>query len=221
VGADLAGLELRCLAHFMAKYDEGAYAKVLLEGDIHTVNQQAAGLPTRNDAKTFVYAFLYGAGDQKIGSIVLPDGTPEEQKRIGKKLKKSFLKKTPALRALREAVTAAAAKGYIKGLDGRVLSIRSAHAALNTLLQSAGALIAKQATVIAYDNLTTSGMVFGRDWALVAHVHDELQVECKKEIADVVGRVLVQSMQEAGRYFNFRVPIDGEYKHGSNWAETH
>ena len=221
VGADLSGLELRCLAHFMARYDDGAYAKILLEGDIHTVNQNAAGLPTRNDAKTFIYAFLYGAGDVKIGSIVLPNGTEEEQRSMGKKLKKAFLRKTPALRDLRDAVSAAAAKGWIKGLDGRVLSIRSAHAALNTLLQSAGALIAKQATVFAYDELCSRGYVFGKDWALVAHIHDELQVEARKEIADDVGRVLVSSMQRAGRHFNFRVPIDGEFKIGNTWADTH
>jgi len=221
VGADLSGLELRCLAHYMAKYDDGAYGKVLLEGEIHTVNQQAAGLPTRNDAKSFIYAYLYGAGDVKIGSIVLPNGSEDEQREIGKKLKKAFLKKTPALKALKDAVSAAAEKGWIKGLDGRVLRIRSPHAALNTLLQSAGALIAKQATVFAYQELTTGGYLFGRDWAMVAHVHDEMQVECKKEIADHVGRVLVQSMRRAGEHFGFRVPIDGEFKIGSNWRDTH
>jgi len=205
----------------MARYDGGAYGKVLLEGDIHTVNQQAAGLPTRNDAKTFIYAYLYGAGDVKIGSIVLPQGSEEQQRRIGQKLKASFLKKTPALKKLKEAVTAAATKGYLVGLDGRHLHIRSAHAALNTLLQSAGALIAKQATIFAHQELSTRGYIFGKDWALVAHVHDEMQVEAKQEIADEVGRVLVQAMRRAGEHFGFRVPIDGEFKIGRNWAETH
>ena len=221
VGADLSSLELRCLAHFMAKYDKGAYAKILLEGDIHTENQKAVGLPTRHNAKTFIYAFLYGAGDQKIGSIVAPEATAEKQRRIGKGLKEKFLSKTPALAALKKAVTSAAKKGWIRGLDGRPLHIRSAHAALNTLLQSAGALIAKVSTIKAYDELTARGYVFGRDWAIVAHVHDELQCEAREEIADEVGRVLVQSMREAGVYFGFRLPIDGEYRVGRSWAETH
>lgn len=221
VGADLSGLELRCLAHFMAHYDAGEYGRVLLEGDIHTVNQLAAGLPTRNDAKTFIYAFLYGAGDQKIGSIVLPQGDEDEQRAIGKKLKRSFLKKTPALKALRDAVTAAAEKGWIKGLDGRILRIRSPHAALNTLLQSAGALIAKQATIFAYQDLSDLGMVWGKDWALVAHVHDEMQAEALAKNGDLVGKTLVAAMGKAGEHFKFRIPITGEYKIGTNWKETH
>jgi len=221
VGADLSGLELRCLAHYMARYDGGAYGKVILEGDIHTVNQQAAGLPNRNAAKTFIYAFLYGAGDVKIGSIVLPTGTEEEMRQLGGKLRRSFLKKIPALGKLVKAVKQAAEKGSIKGLDGRSLKIRSPHAALNTLLQSAGALIAKQATIFAYEELSTRGYVFGKDWALVAHVHDELQVEARKEIADEVGHILVDAMRRAGEFFNFRMPIGGEFKLGANWAETH
>jgi DNA polymerase I len=222
VGADLSGLELRCLAHYMAKHDGGVYGKVLLEGDVHTVNQTAAGLPTRNDAKTFIYAFLYGAGDAKIGSIVKPQASDEEKKKVGARLKKSFLAKTPALKLLQKAVTTKASEtGKLKGLDGRILKVRHQHAALNTLLQSAGALIAKLATVIAYDNLSTRGFVFGKDYAFVAHVHDELQIEAREELADEVGRTVVESMREAGREFGFRIPIDGEYKVGTTWADTH
>lgn len=261
IGADLAGLELRCLAHYMARYDDGAYGKVLLEGDIHWANVLAMGLTSgdrddsrkdhklyRNGAKTFIYGFLYGAGDEKVGRIVYDiiislrnfqlhneansllnwffkgseNPSEDEFKAAGKKLKKTFLKKTPALKSLREKLLQVVEdKKYLTGLDGRRLKIRSSHAALNTLLQSAGALIAKLATVLAYDELTTRGYVFGRDWALVAHVHDELQVEAKEEIADEVGQVLVDSMRRAGEKFGFRIPIDGEYKIGANWAETH
>jgi DNA polymerase I-like protein with 3'-5' exonuclease and polymerase domains len=221
VGADLSGLELRCLAHFMARYDDGAYAKIVLEGDVHTVNQLAAGLPTRNDAKTFIYAFLYGAGDQKIGSIVAPNADAEEQKRIGRKLKKAFLKKTPALKKLREQVEAAAARGYLIGLDGRHLHIRSTHSALNTLLQSAGALISKVAMILAYRNLSARGYRFGKDYAFVAHIHDEIQTECRPAIAEEVGQIVVQAMRDAGEFFGFKCPIDGEFKIGSNWKETH
>lgn len=222
VGADLAGLELRCLAHFMAWWDAGVYASILLTGDIHSVNQQAAGLPTRNDAKTFIYAFLYGAGDVKIGSIVAPLATEAEQAKIGKRLKQQFLNKTPALKKLREAVAAKVQQnGYLVGLDGRKLHVRSSHAALNTLLQSAGALIAKMATILAYEALIAMGYKWGKDFAMVAHVHDEMQFEVRKGLEQTVGEVVVQAMRDAGKFFNFKCPIDGEFKIGSNWKETH
>ena len=216
VGADLSGLELRCLAHYMARFDDGAYGDVVVNGDIHTQNQKAAGLPTRNNAKTFIYGFLYGAGPAKIGSIV---GGSEKE---GRKLIAKFMKATPAIKLLREAVSASVKKnGYLKGLDGRVLPIRSDHAALNTLLQSAGAVLSKKATVILYENLTAMGYIWGVDYAQVAHVHDEVQLIARKEIADVIGREAVKSFQQAGEYYNFRCPITGEYKVGSNWADTH
>lgn len=221
VGADLSGLELRCLAHFMAWWDNGRYGEVLLTGDIHTMNQEAAGLPTRGDAKTFIYAFLYGAGPVKIGSIVLPLGTEEEQRRIGIKLRKAFLKKVPALGKLIEMVQAKASAGYITGLDGRKLHIRSQHAALNTLLQSAGALIAKMATIIAYDDLIAAAFEWGRDFAQVAHVHDEMQFEVREGLEETVGKIVTEAMRKAGEYFQFKLPIAGEYKFGKTWFDTH
>jgi DNA polymerase I-like protein with 3'-5' exonuclease and polymerase domains len=244
----------------MARYDEGEYGRVLLEGDIHWANVQALGLTQedrddsllihklfRNAAKTFIYAFLYGAGDLKIGTtiyeqVIIParkaeyEGWKQLQERFfgagdvpneaqlknaGTLLKRAFVNRTPALKALKKAVAVRAQSGSIRGLDGRELAIRSPHSALNTLLQSAGALIAKLATVLAYDDLSTRGRVFGKDWALVAHIHDEMQTDCKMEIADEVGRVLVHGMRSAGSMFSFRVPVDGEYKLGRNWCETH
>ena len=216
VGADLSGLELRCLAHYMAKFDDGAYAKEVVDGDIHTTNQKAAGLPTRNNAKTFIYGFLYGAGPAKIGAIV---GGSDAH---GKKLIDKFLKATPALKKLREAVLAAYKKnGHLKGIDGRILPVRSEHAALNTLLQSAGAVLCKRATVNLYDNLASQGYVFGKDYAFVAHIHDEIQIQAKEELADIIGQAAVTAFQQAGEYYDFRCPITGEYKVGQNWAETH
>lgn len=211
VGADASGLELRCLAHFMGKWDDGAYAKELLEGDIHTANQKAAGLETRDQAKTFIYAFLYGAGDAKIGSIV---GKGQDE---GSKLRANFLKKTPALKYLKEAVEKAAKRGYLLGLDGRKLWIRSEHAALNTLLQSAGALVMKKACCILNQKIREAGIKSN----FVLNVHDEWQMESKEEEADIVGKLAVQSIRDAGTYFNFRCPLDGEYRVGGNWAETH
>lgn len=216
VGCDASGLELRCLAHYMAKWDGGAYAKVLLEGDIHTVNQHAAGLPTRDDAKRFIYGYLYGAGDAKVGEIV-GKGAAE-----GKKLKATFLRKTPALAKLKEAISTVLKKQkYLKGIDGRVLSVRSEHAALNTLLQSAGALLVKQATVNLYKELTKRGYQWGTDWAMVAHVHDEYQLHVREGLATEIARVAVWSFQQAGQDFNWRCPLDGEAKIGANWCETH
>lgn len=210
VGADASGLELRCLAHYMGKYDKGAYSKVILEGDIHSVNQQAAGLSTRNQAKTFIYGYLYGAGDSKIGEIVGGSATQ------GKQLKAQFLKKTPALKHLKDDIDKAVkSKGFLIGLDGRILPIRSSHAALNTLLQSAGAIIMKKAMVFLHDY--TKHL----DVKQVAWVHDEFQLECSEEVAEEVGKLAVKAIQDAGTYYKFRCPLDGEYKVGMNWAECH
>lgn len=219
VGADASGLELRCLAHFMARWDGGKYAEVLLTGDIHSMNQQAAGLPTRSNAKTFIYAFLYGAGDAKIGAIV--NGSAEE----GRKLKARFLSKTPAIKKLKEAVTAAVkAKGNLKGLDGRILHVRSAHSALNTLLQSAGALICKKWLVLLEQSLKEEGLVHGwhGDYAFCAWSHDECQIACRnQEVADKVRLIAESCVAKAGEFFNFRCPLAGESKVGANWSETH
>lgn len=215
VGCDASGLELRCLAHYMARWDGGAYVDVILNGDIHTVNQKAAGLPTRNNAKTFIYAFLYGAGPEKIGSIVGKGVS------AGKKLMTRFLDRTPALKNLKAAVAEAAKRGYLIGLDGRHLHVRSAHAALNTLLQSAGALVMKQALIILHDDLTAAGYVHGEHYAFVANIHDEFQIEVDEALAETVGQMAADAIRKAGEHFNFRCPLAGEYKIGSNWAETH
>lgn len=216
VGADASGLELRVLGHFMARYDSGSYIQEILNGDIHTANQLAAGLPTRPNAKTFIYAFLYGAGDAKIGSIV------GKGAKAGKQLKARFLKKTPALKRLREDVQAKVkSTGTLKGLDGRILHIRSAHSALNLIFQSAGALIMKKATVIFYEDATAAGYVFGQDYALVAHIHDEMQTLVRDGLENEIGKLMQAAIVKAGEHFKFRCPTDAEYKVGSNWAETH
>ena len=214
VGADASGLELRMLAHYME--DEG-YVKTVTEGsskdgtDVHTVNQKAAGLQTRDQAKTFIYAFLYGAGPSKIGSIV--GGSAQ----AGQKLIDSFLKGTPALQRLRNKVSLDASKGCVPGLDGRKIWVRSEHAALNSLLQGAGAIVMKKALVILNEKLIKANL----DAKFVANVHDEWQIECSKEIADIVGKAAVQSIRDAGIAYNLKCPLDGEYKVGRNWRETH
>lgn len=222
VGADAEGLELRGLAHFMALWDKGAYAKTVVEGkkedgsDAHSVNQGVAGLPTREHAKTFIYALIYGAQDLKLGSIV------GKGRKAGTQMRSKTMKGLPALGKLSEAVAdRVALNGYLVGLDGRKLNVRSKHSALNTLLQSAGALVMKLATVLLYDDLTERGYVFGPDWALVAHVHDEFQIECRKEIADEIGRAACEAITRAGEFFEFKCPLAGSYDIGETWADTH
>ena len=199
----------------MAAYDGGEYGRILIEEDIHTVNQLAAGLPSRSTAKTFIYGFLYGAGDEKIGRII------GKGAQAGKKLKAQFLKKTPALASLRRDVEAASARGFLKGLDGRRMHIRSAHASLNTLLQGGGALICKRWVVILHEMLKQQGFVEGDDYMQVAFVHDEIQVLVKEIYADKVGQIAIEAIKKAGEHYAIRIPLDGEYKLGSNWAETH
>jgi DNA polymerase I-like protein with 3'-5' exonuclease and polymerase domains len=214
VGCDASGLELRMLAHYM-KDDE--YVRTVTEGsskegtDVHTVNQRAAGLATRDNAKTFIYAFLYGAGDGKIGSIV--GGSAKD----GAKLKAKFLEQTPALAKLIKRVAKQATQGWVPGLDGRRIWVRSEHAALNSLLQGAGAIVMKKALCIFYDKIKSN------KWnvKLVANVHDEFQFECHQSIAEEVGKAARMSIIEAGQFYQLRCPLDGEYKIGRNWKETH
>jgi DNA polymerase I-like protein with 3'-5' exonuclease and polymerase domains len=214
VGCDASGLELRMLAHYMK--DDG-YVKTVTEGsskdgtDVHTQNQKAAGLETRDQAKTFIYAFLYGAGPAKIGSIVGGNA------KAGEKLINAFLKNTPALQRLRNTVSKYAGKGFVPGLDGRKIWVRSEHAALNSLLQGAGAIVMKKALVLFYDKTKVN------KWPvkLVANVHDEFQLEVPKEYATIVGEAAKASIVEAGEYYKLRCPLDGEYKVGANWRQTH
>ena len=215
LGVDVSGLELRCLAHYMAHYDGGAYGKELLQGDIHTANQKAAGLPSRDASKRFIYALLYGAGDQKIGAI-LEQGAAE-----GKKIKQKFLNKTPALKKLRDAVKEKAERGYLRGLDGRVIPIRSTHAALNTLFQSAGAILCKRWVVEFHKLLKDKGYIYTQDYAQVAFVHDEIQLLVKDEHVRDIGGLAVRAIELAGDAYNFRIPLTGEWTVGKSWADTH
>jgi DNA polymerase I-like protein with 3'-5' exonuclease and polymerase domains len=214
VGCDASGLELRMLAHYM---QDTAYTEFVVNGkredgtDIHTVNQKSAGLPTRDNAKTFIYAFLYGAGDAKIGSIV--GGSAAD----GKKLKNRFLRQTPALKKLIEKVQKIGACGSLPGLDGRRVWIRSDHAALNTLLQSAGAIVMKQALIHLQEKLEYAKI----DALFVGNIHDELQIEVCADKAEEVGILAKQAIIDAGSTLGLRCPLDGDYSIGNSWAETH
>ena len=206
VGIDASGLELRMLAHYMN--DEG-FTYELLNGDIHTANQIAAGLESRPQAKTFIYALLYGAGDAKLGSVVGGDA------KDGGRLRQSFFDNLPAFKHLKDRVAGAAKRGYLKGLDKRKLFVRSEHAALNTLLQGAGAIVMKQAVVNLQETMKDLDAYF------VANVHDEWQIEAHKDVADKVGELGVAAIEQAGRDFNLKCELTGEYNVGNSWADTH
>ena len=216
VGCDAAGLELRMLAHYLAYYDGGEYAKTVIEGDIHTLNQKAAGLETRDQAKTFIYAFLYGAGDAKIGEIV--GGSAKE----GQMLKRKFLSNLPALKRLQADVQQKVQRtNKLTGLDGRILPVRSPHAALNMLLQSAGAVCMKVALLQLFTRLNQMKWQHGREYSFVANVHDEFQAEVQPDKASVFCELAVNAIRAAGKELKLNVMLDGEAKIGETWAQTH
>ena len=208
VGVDASGLELRMLAHYM---NDERYIHEVVNGDIHTANQVAAGLESRDKAKTFIYAFIYGAGSAKIGSII--GGT----QRDGERTKEKFLRATPSLRSLREKVERVAERRYVKGLDGRKIIIRHAHAALNTLLQGAGAIVMKKALTL-LDEYVKIKQIKAFP---VVNVHDEFQYEVEESRVNEFGKLAVQSIIDAGKLLKVRCPLNGEYKIGNNWSETH
>ena len=221
-GFDASGLELRCAAHYLSTYDGGAYIETVTKGDPHTANQEAAGLETRDQSKTFIYALIYGAGFQKLGSIALPNGSEAEQIKRGKKLKREFFGNMPAFSQLIKAVkNKFNTVGYLKGLDGRELRIRSEHSSVNLLFQSAGAIIMKRTLVNFWQDLEKVNFRHQHSYWLVVNVHDEFQWECDKELAKCFGQAAKMAIKRAGMDLGVRCPLDGQYKIGKNWAETH
>jgi len=213
VGADLSGLELRMLAHYLYPYDDGAYAKQILEGDIHVHNQNAMGLDSRNKAKSAIYCFLYGGGDAKFGSVVGISA------RKARDTKNQLLKNIPGLsRIIKDCEFATHAKGCVRPFNWRDIPVRSAHAALNTLLQSSGAHIAKIWTCFAD---VSFNKMFKNQWRWVANVHDEIQIECSPDIAHDLGREVCACATKAGEFIGCKIRIDAEYRIGRNWSETH
>ena len=208
IGIDASGLELRILAHYM-KDEE--FTNEIINGDIHTFNQKLAGLESRDKAKTFIYALIYGAGDTKLGSVV--GGNQDD----GKRLRQHFFDNKPTFKTLRDRAIKAAEKKWLKGLDGRRLLIRTQHAALNTLLQGGGAIVMKRALAMLHSLIKLQTL----DAHFVANIHDEWQMEVREDIADFVGQLAVDCIQTAGNYYNLLCPLDGEYKVGDNWSETH
>ena len=254
MGCDAEGLELRMLAHYMARYDKGAYGDTVVNGkkedgtDVHTMNQKFIGLNGRNSAKTWIYAYLYGAGNLKLGTVIYEDMTPEKRAkfnakypagdkrdkalaRLGTIAKRRVEEGLPALGKLQERVKQVARRGYIKTVDGGRIRVRSQHAALNTLLQGGGAVVMKKALVILYQDLINMGFeveyltgrfVRGGDvLGFVANVHDEIQMEVPEHLAEEIGIIAADAIRRAGEELNLKCPLAGSYDIGDSWADSH
>lgn len=244
VGCDAEGLELRELGHYMARFDGGAFVQSLIHGkkedgtDAHTVNQKLLGLRSRDNAKTWVYAYLYGSGNFNLGCVILDDMSEEKRAefyakhpqgpvrdkataRLGGRARKRIEEGLPALARLQELVKARAKRGYLKGHDGRLIHVRSLHSALNALLQGGGAVVMKKALVICHKAMLAKGWVHGREWAFVANVHDEFQMEVMPEFAEEAGKIAAESIRLAGEAFGLLCPLAGAYEIGQTWADSH
>ena len=221
VGADLEGLELRALGHYLAVFDEGAFADVVVNGDIHTQNAERVGC-TRSEVKSLVYGFIYGAGDVKLGHILHPELSDAQKKSLGTELRRKFLDAIPGLEPLVNAVKAKVrSAGQLKALDGRPIFCRAEHSSLNFLLQSCGAILSKRWCVIGQDLLDDAGLSYDHDYTRCAYVHDEVQLSVIPAEVDRVKALLVEAAPMAGKYYNFRVPITAAADNGDNWAATH
>ena len=213
VGADLSGIELRMLAHYLARYDKGRYTKILLTDDIHSVNAKRIGI-SRRDVKTVTYAFLYGAGDRKIGVSVDKQLNDEEATKRGKEIRKAYIAAIPGLKELLEGVHKASERGYVYGLDHRRILVDSGHKSLNYLLQGSAAILAKRWMVLANEHLPKSANQ-------VAFVHDELQFEAESHEVDDLKFLLELTAVQAGEYYNMRCPVAAESQSGTTWADVH
>ena len=213
VGCDLAGVELRVLAHYLARWDGGRYAEVLLHGDIHQENADKIGV-SRKLVKTISYAFLYGAGDQKLGISYDKQLSPEKAKKKGKEIRKAYIDAIPGLEKLLEGVHKASERGYVLGIDKRKILVDSKHKSLNYLIQGSSAVLAKRWMLLTHENLPPTAKQ-------LAFVHDELQFECEKKDVEDLKFLLELSAVQAGEYYKLRCPIAAESKSGSTWADVH
>ena len=216
VGADLSGIELRMLAHYLARHDSGRYAEILLNGDIHQTNADKIGI-SRKLVKTVTYAFLYGAGDEKIGHSYDKQLSSSKAKKKGKEIRAAYIEAVEGLGELLTAVKLAAERGFVHSIDQRKIAVDSPHKALNYLLQSGAGCVAKQWMLINQANIKELQLCCSQ----LAFVHDELQFECDPAQTKDLCSSLVLSATEAGEYYNMRVRIDAEATTGKNWSETH
>jgi len=225
IGVDAKALELRCLAGYLAYWDDGEYARVVTDEsiDIHVYNQERFGVATRDISKRLLYAVAYGAGALKAGTVIDPNEKNEVVlRKLGSTAINSFMDGVPALRKLKEHLAKTLQENnWLRGLDKRILYCRSDFKALNVLLQSAGALIMKQVVINIHTDMDELGYVHGVDWQQAAMIHDEVQLACKPELTDILKSVALDAFPKAQQFFNFRCPIDGDAKVGCTWFDTH
>ena len=216
VGADLAGIELRMLSHYLARYDGGRYADILLNGDIHQVNADAIGV-TRREIKTITYAWMYGASNKKIGTSYDKQLSDSKASAKGKEIRQAFVAATPGLAELLSTLKERGDGGEIKAIDGRKLHVDSPHKLLNFLLQGSSAVLAKRWMLITHQTLKEADIRAHQ----LAFIHDELQFECDNQYIDDLKFTLENSAVRAGEYYNMRVQINAESKSGRDWSEVH
>ena len=214
VGADLSGIELRMLAHYLGRYDGGRYTDILLNDDIHQVNADKIGI-TRRQVKTVTYAFLYGAGNEKLGLSYDNSLQPAKARKKGQEIREAYVSAIEGLADLLGAVSNKATNGWLMAIDGRRVLVDSTHKALNYLLQCSAGIVAKRWMVIAND------AIHNPHTHQLAFVHDELQYETPPEDAQNLMNLLEKSAEMAGEYYHLRCPIAAEAKTGNNWAEVH
>jgi len=213
VGADLSGIELRMLAHYLARYDQGRYSEILLTGDIHQTNADAIGV-SRRAVKTITYAFLYGCGNIKLGHTFDKQLTDDQAAKKGKEIREAYVAAIPGLKELLEAVHKASARGYVRGLDHRHILVDSRHKSLNYLIQGSSAILAKRWMVLANEHLPETARQ-------LAFIHDELQFECKEKDKEDLKFLLELTATQAGEYYKMRCPVAAESKSGATWADVH
>ncbi len=225
IGVDAKALELRCLAGYLAIWDDGEYARLVTDEsiDIHTYNQQQFGVDNRDVSKRLLYGMLYGCGAMKAGTIINPnEKDPEVLRQLGSSAINSFMRGVPALKSLKENIALTIqSRGYLRGLDQRALFCRSEFKGLNLLLQAAGALIMKQVVINLHNNLSELGLVHERHWIQHAMIHDEIQLSCPKDLTPVIQEQALRAFPQAQEFFGFRCKIDGDSRVGTTWAETH
>jgi len=225
LGVDAKALELRCLGGYLALWDDGEYANLVTDEsvDIHVYNQDKFGVPTRDIAKRLIYAMLYGCGNEKAGGIVDPnEKDPVQLKQLGRNAINGFMDGVPALKKLKHKLASSIQeRGYLRGLDGRILYCRSDFSALNVLLQGAGAMIMKQVIINTHNNLEAKGLVHGQDWVQHAMIHDEIQLSCPKKHTALVKEQALLAFPQAQQFFAFRCEIQGDCKVGWSWDQTH
>jgi hypothetical protein len=221
VGADASGLELRMLGHYLAEFDGGAFADVVVNGDIHQQNADRVGC-TRKEVKTLTYAFIYGASDKKIGTSLDKSLSEEAAKKLGASIRKKFLKAIPGLDDLLKSVANESASDVLRGLDGRPIRLQGKkHAALNYLLQSAGAIVCKRWNVIAFNHMNSLGYQWGIDYQWLGWIHDEIQLAVQPHLVNDAKFQLEWSIVQAGEYYDLKVPLASEAKEGATWADCH